>query len=314
LKYDNPTKNAIDDLASRGFSGRGIAAALNLSKSGVNEYLKRSQKGNDCTQKENGPKILVLDVETAAAVALAFGRFKVNLSQDHILKEGGYILCASWRWLDSAVTENVSLTPEEVLDGDDSRIVEKIVELLDEADAIVAHNGLSFDHKVVQTRATANGFPKLPTVKVLDTLLLAKRYLRLPSNRLDSIGEYFGLGRKIDTGGIKLWAGVQSGDEQAMQDMVSYCDQDVDLLHSIYLRLRHLGTAGNAFNSALYYTDDKVRCTVCGSDDVEATGRVTHTSVNSYEEYFCNDCGALHRSRKPLTDAAKRKSLLATVN
>lgn len=314
MKYDNQTKRAIDDLASRGFSGRSIAGALNLSKSGVNEYLKRSQTGYDTTQKGNGPKILVLDVETAATVALTFGRFKINLSQDNILKEGGFILCASWRWLDSDITFGMGLTSEEVLEGDDSRIIEKMVELLDEADAIVAHNGLSFDHKVIQTRATANGFPKLPTVKVLDTLLLAKRYLRLPSNRLDSIGEYFGLGRKIDTGGMKLWSRVQSGDPDAMEEMMNYCNQDVDLLHSIYLRLRHLGTAGNAFNSALYYDDDKVRCTVCGSDSVEATGRTTYTSVNSYEEYFCNDCGSLHRSRQPLTDTAKRKSLLATVN
>ena len=79
-----------------GFSGRKIAKMLDLSKSGVNDYL-RTLIENDCTQIENvkGPRILIIDVETAAATAMTFGRFKINLSQDNIVDEGGWILCAS---------------------------------------------------------------------------------------------------------------------------------------------------------------------------------------------------------------------------
>ena len=253
----------------------------------------------------------VLNVSTcAAATALTFGRFKVNLSQDNILDNGGWILCACWRWLGESTTYSIHLTPDEVKNKDDSRIVAKLFELYEVSDAVLAHNSLGFDHKVVQARAIFNGFPPLPQVKVLDTLQLARKYLKLPSNRLDAIGEFFGLGRKVSTGGISLWRKVQEGDQQAMKDMVTYCLQDVDLLYDIYLRTRQLGRAGSDFNAALYYDDDLVRCRVCGSSEVELTGRTVETSLNSFDELRCNECGAVHRHRKPKTSKEKRKSLL----
>jgi len=220
-------------------------------------------------------------------------------------------LCASWRWLGSNVKESIYLTPKEVLAKDDSRIVAKLFELYEDADAVLAHNSQGFDHKVVQTRAIYNGFSPLPQVKVLDTLQLVKKYLKLPSNRLDAIGEFFGLGRKVSTGGIRLWREVQEGDEEAMEKMVEYCLQDVDLLYEVYLRTRQLGRAGSDFNAALYFDDDLVRCRVCGSSDVEVTGRRIQTSLNAFDEVRCNECGAVHRHRESTTSKQKRKSLLS---
>jgi hypothetical protein len=96
-----------------------------------------------------------------------------------------------------------------------------------------------------------------------------------------------------------------------MEDMVTYCEQDVDLLYDVYLRTRQLGRAGSDFNAALYFDDDLVRCRVCGSSDVEYTGRTTETSLNVFDEVRCNDCGAVHRHRKSKTTKEKRNSLLA---
>jgi transposase-like protein len=314
-QYSKHEKELIEDFASIGYSGRKIAKLLGVSKSGVNEYLNNLSKPKELTPRgSDGPRILVFDLETAAALAYTFGRFKINLSQDNIHTEGGWILCASWTWLGSDKIESIALTPEEIARQDDSRIVKKLWELYIQADAVVAHNAKSFDQPVLQARATFNGLQPLPTVKVLDTLLLARRYLRLPSNKLDSIGEYFGLGRKQDTGGIKLWAGVQSGCTQAMQTMLEYCKQDVLLLQGVYLKLRALGTAGSAFNAALYYNDDKVRCSACGSDNVHNTFRGTATSVSTFEEYRCDDCGAVHRGRTNKLSKSKRKSLLVVAS
>ena len=313
MKYDEDDKWSIDNLYNKGWSGRKIAKVLNLSKSGVNEYINKNLKKQESkpSQTNSGPRILVLDVETAAASALSFGRFKVNLSQDNILKEGGWILCASWHWLGSTEIQAIWLTPEEVLDMDDSRIVDQLFQLYSKADAIVAHNGCSFDQKVIQTRTIANGLPPLPAVKVLDTLLLARRYLRLPSNKLDSIGEYFNLGRKINHSGISMWKDVQSGNVEAMKDMVEYCVQDVDLLLNVYLKLRPLGIAGNGINAALYYEDDHIRCSICGSNNLTGTSREVYTTVNKFNEYRCNECGAIHKDKYGKVDKEKRKSLLA---
>lgn len=318
MKHSDKIVEQVVRMTGAGISSRQVAEELGISKSSVNDIWNRwiadpkpfyNPEDVAFKQKE-GPKILVFDTETAAATALTFGRFKVNLSQDNILDNGGWILCACWRWLGSNVTENIYLTPEEVLTQDDSRIVAKLFELYEEADAVLAHNSIGFDHRVVQTRAVYNGFPPLPQVKVLDTLQLVKRYLKLPSNRLDAIGEFFGLGRKLSTGGISLWRKVQEGDKEAMEQMVEYCLQDVDLLYEVYLRTRQLGRAGSDFNAALYYNDDLVRCRVCGSSEVETTGRTTETALNVFDEIRCNECGAVHRHRTAKTTKEKRKSLL----
>lgn len=318
MKHSDKIVEQVVRMVGAGISSRQVAQELGIGKSTVNDIWNRwirdpkpFYKPDEVAFKQTeGPKILVFDTETAAATALTFGRFKVNLSQDNILDNGGWLLCACWRWLGSNVTYAIYLTPEEVLNKDDSRIVAKLWELYEQADAVLAHNSQGFDHKVVQTRAIYNGFPPLPQVKVLDTLQLVKKYLKLPSNRLDAIGEFFGLGRKISTGGISLWRKVQEGDEQAMKDMVTYCLQDVDLLYDVYLRTRQLGRAGSDFNAALYFNDDLVRCRVCGSSEVEATGRTTETALNVFDEMRCNECGAVHRHRTPKTTKEKRKSLL----
>lgn len=314
MKYTEEVIKTILDLHYDGVASRQIAKLLEISKSGVNYVVQRNTELQYDPKEvafKDGPRVLIFDTETAAATALTFGRFKVNLSQDNILDNGGWLLCACWRWLGEKEVHRIWLSPNEVAEKNDSRLVARLFELYEEADAVIAHNSQGFDHKVVQTRAVANGFPPLPQVKVLDTLLLVKKYLKLPSNRLDAIGEFFNLGRKISTGGISLWRRVQEGDLKAMEDMVTYCAQDVDLLYEVYLRTRQLGRAGSDFNAALYYNDDKVRCRVCGSADVEYTGRTTETSLNKFEEIRCKSCGAVHRDRKTITTKEKRKALLA---
>ena len=306
--YNDKVKQEIKRLSNLGYSSRHIAYELDVSKSGVNYLLAR--EGTEDVKPTKEPRVLILDIETAAAVALTFGRFKINLGQENIVSEGGWMICASWRWLGEEKVHSVQLTKDEIISCDDSRIVATFWELYEEADAIVAHNSLQFDHKVIQARAAFNGFPPLPSVKVLDTLVLAKKHLRLPSNKLDSIGEYFGLGRKIDNGGISLWKRVQTGCQVAMKEMVDYCKQDTELLTQVYLRLRAIGHAGSDFNAALYYDDEKTRCRRCGSEHVHPTGRTSNTGLSVFNEFRCDDCGAVQRDRVSSTKKSKRAELL----
>lgn len=291
-----------------GYSGRKIAYITGRSKSAVNNYIKSMT--TTPVDKPKGPRILILDLETAPAIALTFGRFDIRLSQDNIVKEGGYILCAAWKWLGESEVGYVYLNQQDAQDGNDILICDKLWELYEEADAIVAHNGKSFDQKMLQTRVVGNGLAPLPKVKVLDTKLLAKKYLRLPSNALDSIGEYFGLGRKIDTGGISLWKRVIAGEEQAMKEMVDYNIQDVELLEKVYLRLRHLGTAGENLNAGLFFDDNEVHCSICGSTDVAETGRTVQAASGIYKEIRCNSCGAVHRDKTNTTTKSQRQAQL----
>lgn len=311
MKYTKETIEAINGLASQGLSGRKIAKKLGISKSGVNDYLKE-QNDKILKKLSSGAKILVFDLETAADIAITFERFGVNFSQDHIVKHGGFILCASWHWLGEEEVYSINLNEYEIEDGDDHFIAEIFYELYEEADAVVAYNSKRFDHKVIQTRCLKHGMI-LPKVKVLDAYILAKKHLKLASYKLDSVAEFLGLGRKLDTGGITLWKNVQSGDRAAMQKMVEYCKHDTVLLRDVYLKLRALGQGGDSINQALYYDDNEMRCPACGSVELERTGRTVKTSFSEFHEVKCKECGHRSRERKSLIEVDKRESLLAQV-
>jgi len=302
--YSDEIKQEILRLNKFGFSSRQIASELGISKSGVNKYLNSGE-----ILSIDGPKILFLDLETAPAIVVAFNRFDVNLTQDHILKEGGYILTAAWSWLGSDTIYRIALDEDEVEAGDDSVIVAALYEQIEEADIIIAHNGIKFDFPVINARLLVNNFPPHKTVKKMDTLRMAKHF-KFPSNKLDSIGAFLGLGRKVDTGGITLWTRILQGDMEAIDEMVEYNDRDVRLLKDVYRKLFAFNSA--TVNFGHYYDDDKLRCPACGSDDITPTGHSVYTPVSQFSEYSCGSCGHRSRSRSAVNSREKRKNTLVT--
>lgn len=309
MKYSESIKQAVQSLSELGLSSRKIANELGISKSGVNDLLNRTNNSKSSVAPvESVAKILVFDLETSASKVYCFGRNKQYISQSAVSQEGGKILTASWKWLGSDETCSYG-NIEEVLQDDDSTVCATLWELFEQADAVIAHNACNFDMKVLRTRCLANGLPDLPTVKVIDTLLMARKHFRFNSNKLDSLGAYLGLGRKIDTGGIDLWIRVQEGCDKSLQEMIAYNIQDVELLENIYYKLRGYGHSGTNFNAGQYYNDGKDHCAVCGSTNVTKTGRVAYTAVSAFEEVRCTDCGSVHRTRKAINSSDHRATL-----
>lgn len=171
------------------------------------------------------------------------------------------------------------------------------------------HNCKNFDIKMLAARCLSNGLPPLPSVQVLDTLQMARKGFRFPSNKLDSLGEYFKIGRKVSHSGIKLWVDVQQGSTEAIGKMVEYCAQDVDLLYEVFVLLQKQGLASGV-NFAAYYDDSKTRCKSCGSDNLEFTGKQFTSNTGIFDEVHCKDCGASHRSKYNKLPTAKRKNFL----
>lgn len=310
MKYDDLTKHQILYLSGAGFSGRQIAYELGLSKSGVNDFLNRT--GNRVNganlPKGKGPRILYIDIETAAAQVLAFGRYDVNITENHVLVPGDWLLSVSYAFNDEPVG-GIGLSRQSVLSQDDSELVCLVYELMENADVVIAHNGKKFDFKILQARALAHNLGVLPSVKFVDTLKLAKAKIKVPSFSLDSMCAYFGIDRKIQTEGIGLWKRVQSGDTDAMVEMIRYNVQDVVILRDLYKKIASLGDSG--YNAALYFNDDISRCKACGSHNIAETGRTVETGQNSYAEVECLDCGAKARKKQSLLTKEKRKNLLA---
>jgi DNA polymerase III epsilon subunit-like protein len=291
-------------MLKEGKSSRTIALSAGCSKTTVNNYRHRS--GVNVAD----PRILFFDVESTPSIAATFQRFKVNIGPDAVIQEGGWLLSISWKWNNDSKVHGIALTPEEAVNQDDSRLVACLYDLFQEADYVVAHNGAAFDVPLFKTRLLANGFPPPKTVKVVDTLQIAKK-LRFNSNKLDSLGHYLGVGRKLPHTGIRLWLDCMDGVQSALDDMLAYNKQDVILLEEVYNQLRAFDT--KAPNAGHYFDDNQTRCVVCGSTNLVKTGNVVYTSASAFEEHQCEDCGARSRTRNSINSKEKRKSLLQNI-
>lgn len=239
-------------------------------------------------------KILIFDLETSPNLSWTWRTFKENIAYNQI-EQNWFILTWSAKWLFEDEIMSDKLTPGEVFDENDSRIVKSLWKLVNEADVIVAHNLLGFDQRRLHTRFLLNSLELPKPYTVIDTLIHARKHLAFTSNRLDALGQILGVGQKIDTGGFDLWKKCMKGDEEALSKMESYNRGDVQLLEDVYLAMqRYIKPHPNL---GLLQDNSKLVCATCGSDNLEEHGEY-HTTVSVFQAYKCNNCGSLSRSRK----------------
>lgn len=315
-KYSNEVIQKIAKLKELGYSSREIARlelGSETKKSSINDILNRlngSQVSEKYQKVTKEPKILFLDFETAAALVYCFGRHKQFINQDAVAKEGGWIIMGGYnRWKideESSVVYNKRAIPE----ANDYEVCKFFWNLFNESNVVIGHNVKNFDLKVLETRCLANGLPPLPFVQVIDTLEIAKKKFRFPSNRLDALAAYLNIGRKTPHSGIKLWVDTQAGNQEAIEKMKEYCKNDVDLLIDVYFTLASRGLV-SGYNAAMFYDDVNPRCHVCGSNEITLTGRPIHTQASEFEETRCNHCGAVGRTRLNRLSKEKQSNLVA---
>ncbi len=238
------------------------------------------------------PRILLYDIETMANLSRVWGKYE----QDVIAVERHwYMLTFAWKWLGESKTFVHSLPDFPMYKKDkynDKSLVEVLWKLFDEADIIIAHNGNSFDIKKTNARFIKHRLPPPSPYKTIDTKLVAKRYFKFDSNKLDDLGDYFNIGRKINTGGWELWQGCEDGDPKAWEKMCRYNKQDVVLLEKVYLAMLPYMT--NHPNIAALQETRKA-CPNCGSNHVQKRGYGV-SSTTKYQKWQCMDCASWHSS------------------
>jgi len=212
-------------LIKKGFTVTVKDCKIALSQSRKEMYLKPSLNAK--------PKILLYDIETAYGIARVWRPgWKVRVNYSDFTKHPR-IICISYKWADSDEVHTVRWDSKQ----DDKLMLEEFIPVLNEADFIVAHNGDKFDLPWIRTRALFHGLEMLPKYTSVDTLKIARYQHNFPSNRLDDLGDYLGVGRKIETD-RKLWVDAVCNDsKEALEKMIEYCEQDVFLLEDIYNKL-----------------------------------------------------------------------------
>lgn len=292
----------ILSLSREGLSSRQIALKVfgsKTKKSTVNDVIARAKEGHyDNVNNLAQPKILLIDIETSAAMVGAFQRWNINVSQAQVFQEVmllGFV--AKWLGSDDLIEVYPTRFSKWNTEREQKQMLQKAWQLLDQADFIIGHNSKKFDLPFINACLVQHGITKPSPYRQIDTLKIARQNFKFPSNSLDSLGEFLGLGRKLQNSGFNLWRNCMLGNESSFKEMIEYNTQDVLLLEQVYLKLRAWDSTHP--NVSFHYEDDgDLRCGICGSSELENTGKHAYTATGEYSLYKCSSCGGWHRSRK----------------
>lgn len=312
MVQDNQLKKVISHYVKHGLIS--ASQSYGISTETVNRYLReyRVRFGDDPisdVEEFQSPNILVFDIETMPLLGYIWGIWDQNVGLNQIESEW-FMATYSAKWLNEDEVFSDRLTHDEMMAQNDKRLVEGLWKFLEAADVVVAHNGDRFDIKRSNTRFLKHGInPPLP-YQSIDTLKVAKRNFNVTSNKLDYLGEFLGVGRKIDTGGFELWRRCMQGDSEALKEMEKYNVQDVVLLEKVYHKLKPYIKSHP--NWGLFIDGNDSVCPTCGSKDLEWSGSYT-TSVGKYSTCRCKNCGSIARSRDTQLSKNKRKNLIVSI-
>jgi len=237
-------------------------------------------------------KILFLDIETSPNLGYIWEKYEQDVLA---YTEEWFMLSFAVKWLGSKKTEVYSLPDFKMYKKDqhnDKELITKLHGFLEQADVVVAHNGDQFDVRKSNARFIFHKLPPPKPYKTIDTKKVAKRAFFFNSNKLDDLGAYFKVGRKVKHSGFQLWIGCLHGDAKAWREMTKYNKQDVILLEKIYLRMLPWVYRHPNYNQ----DSDHDVCPKCGSDKFIRRGYAS-TQTKRYRQYVCRDCKAWFRGR-----------------
>ncbi len=234
-------------------------------------------------------KRLFLDIETCPNVGM-FWRTGPKVSIDHKnVLFPARIICAGYKWQHEKKVNTLIWTPsKQQFQESDKQLVTDLMPVISEADELVAHYGDRFDFPWIRGRALKHGLI-VPTLKTIDTKAWSSRLFYLPSNKLDFLGSYLGIGNKIRTE-YDLWVDVTfRQSSRALAKMVKYLIQDVHLLEGVFHKLSYFGPAKT--HVGVFEGKEKWSCAHCGSKHVGHKHRMVSAQGTIKHEMKCKTEG-----------------------
>ena len=229
-------------------------------------------------------KILIFDIETSLMKVFVWGLYKQFIPHTNIIDDW-YVISWAAKWLYDDEVQSDVLKSEEAINRDDSRVLESMWNLLNEADIVIAHNGDRFDLRKLNWRFINNEMDPPTPFRSIDTLKIARKEFAAPSYKLDFLTKNFGLHTKLTTD-FQLWVDCMEGDKDRLGEMSTYNKRDVVALEDVYLKIRpYIKNHPN-----LGVLADMDICSNCGSEHIEETDSVYLTSSNKFIVYRCNGC------------------------
>jgi len=232
------------------------------------------------------PKILIYDIETLPNKGFFWHPYDDRSLPLEFIQQSKAIITIAYKFVgDRNVTLLTAKTPY-----NDKSMLEEFSKVWKEADYVLGHYIEGFDIPFINGRVMANKLDPLPPTPAIDTYKLAKKHFgqTLNSNKLDHLGELFGVGRKNKTG-ASLWVRCANGEAKAIKEMGLYNVQDVKLLEKVWNTMQPYVQSRLNMN---HFSDlDGIVCSSCGSDNLQKRG-VAVTKAAKKTRLHCQDCGA----------------------
>ena len=245
------------------------------------------------------PKILFLDLENVARPEHIFHpgkRSKFGGRANGFCADLAYILVFGYKWYGEK-PQSITLTREEWKKDrfDDTPILLKAKEIVDEADVVITWYGSGHDMPFLNSRLARIGKFVDPGTKHVDLYRVANSKLRLSSNRLDSAAKFFDLEQKMQISKL-LWPDCWAGKYASLKEMAKYCEQDCEVLSNVYDKMLGLGISLPNIGKLIGNTD-KLACPSCGHSALFNNGtRVT--KEKRYHRLLCRHCGSSTKGKE----------------
>jgi Aeromonas phage DNA polymerase exonuclease subunit len=262
-------------------------------------------------KKNQGPKVLILDLETAPILGHVWSLWENNVALNQIERDW-FILSFAAKWMDmpGQPKNKIMYMDQSKIKNieDDTKLLKTLWKLVDEAEIILTQNGKSFDTRKMNARFLLAGMSPPSSYKQIDTLRIAKKHFSLTSHKLEYMSsklckKYKKLKHKKFPG-FELWKECLARNKAAWKEMAIYNKFDVFSTEELYNVLKPWD---NSINFNLYSSSTGTVCT-CGASEWQRNG-YAYTSVAKYQRYKCKKCSSEIRDRKNLLDKDKKESL-----
>lgn len=229
---------------------------------------------------------LIFDEETSLATCYTWGG---GMHEQEIVEEisPSYIMCFAYQWF-GGKTKIVKIS--DFKRNGKREVVKKLRDLLDKADVVIGHNSKKFDVKNFNTWCLQYHLKPPSPFKQIDTLQEARKYLRLPSYKLDYIAKRYGHGGKLGHAGKETWKKCMRGEPSGWREIAPYCINDVNLDAKVLKDLL-------PFIQQKPVVWDKPVCKNCGEPALVKRGFEVLTD-GKYQRYKCANCGKITKGAK----------------
>ncbi len=239
-------------------------------------------------------KVLVLDIETAPITAHVWGLKDQNIGLNQIINDW-YVLAWAAKWLGKDYVWYADQSKAKDM-KDDRLLLNKIWELLNEADIVITQYGSGFDAPRLNTRFLMAGMKPPSPYKHLDTYRIAKSAFDFTSNKLEYLTDklcvkYKKLAHKKYPG-MSLWTECLKGNKQAWAEMKKYNIHDVLATEELYEKLK----AWAPQSAPEVYHQNGI-CTVCGESKLIKNGYF-RTKLGRWQRLKCDSCGRWQKGSK----------------